>query len=138
MTNISLGKIAGSAAILNNGKILLLKRSPKEDTYPNHWTFPSGGRENQDGSIEETAIREVKEETGMDFIVEKKFNFYDLILNNKHVFSLVHIGGVTGEIQLQPDEAIDYGWFTYKEAKQLSLAFVYEQVIDDLHKEGRL
>jgi len=54
-------------AILYDGQILMVLHKTAERTY---WTLPGGGWKNGE-TIEQTAIREVKEETGLDVDVEK-------------------------------------------------------------------
>lgn len=55
------------AAIIQNGKILMvLHRSPTWE----YWTLPGGGIENNE-IPEQTIVREVKEETGLDVKVGK-------------------------------------------------------------------
>jgi len=51
------------AAIVKDGQILLLKR--KKRPYQGYWGLP-GGKLHLEESIEECALREVKEETGLD------------------------------------------------------------------------
>ena len=50
------------AVLIGNEKILMVRQSYKGETI---WTFPGGGIE-PDESPEEAAIREVKEEVGLD------------------------------------------------------------------------
>ena len=50
------------AAILKEGKVLMVRHKTPSSTY---WTLPGGGWEEGE-TIEQTAIREVKEETGLD------------------------------------------------------------------------
>lgn len=125
-------RIAGSAAIFKDDKILLLKRSEKKSKFPSYWTFPSGGIENHDKNIEDTVIREVKEETNIDFIPKNKFSFYDGIINNERYFALVYTGEWSGDIKIDQEESSEYGFFTYQEAMNLPLAFSYKEVIEDL------
>ncbi len=51
------------AAIVKNGKILMLKRNKRP--YQGYWGMP-GGKLHLEESIEECALREVKEETNLD------------------------------------------------------------------------
>lgn len=53
-------------------QVLLVRRSPTQRTYPNHWTFPGGKCNPTDGSLEDIAsfkacaLRECTEEIGVD------------------------------------------------------------------------
>jgi 8-oxo-dGTP pyrophosphatase MutT (NUDIX family) len=46
-------------------RVLFLKRSPRVAFRPGWWNLPSGRIEPQDGSLEEAARRELREETGL-------------------------------------------------------------------------
>ena len=136
MVQLPFGKVAGSAAIIKNKKVLLIKRSDQVSLYPGRWTFPSGGIEETDRSIQDTVIREVKEEVGLTFAPTKKFGFYESVANGKRYFALVHLGEWSGEIKLQEKEAVEWRFFTYEETSSLDLAFKYREVIDDLFVAG--
>ncbi|MCB9812481.1 NUDIX hydrolase [Candidatus Nomurabacteria bacterium] len=134
METLPLGKVAASAAVIRRNKILLLQRSEKSKLFPGYWTFPSGGIEEFDPNAESAVSREVKEETGLDFVPKKKFGFYESHAGGKRHFALVHLGVSKGKLRLQESEVITANWFTYKEAKKLNLAFAYPNVIKDLYK----
>jgi ADP-ribose pyrophosphatase YjhB (NUDIX family) len=130
------GKIAGSAAILKDRKILLLQRGESQEFFPLCWTFPSGGIEETDWCVEDTVQREVKEETNLDFEIREKFGFYESKTAGKRHFALVYVGTGSGEVLLQESEVSAYAFCSYKEAIVLPLAFAYREVIEDLHKKG--
>ncbi len=132
---IQIGKIAGSAVILQDKKILLLQRSFNSKNAPGKWTFPAGGIEESDESLEFCVIREVKEETNLDFVVTSKFKFYDGILNGKRYFSLVHLGNASGDLKID-FESENAKYFSYAETIDLEIAFSYREVLDDLHRDG--
>lgn len=68
---------AVTSIVTNKGKILLLKKSPKDWNYPNKWSFCSGyAKEFQ--SAEDNALREVKEETGLDAEIVKKGKIFEI------------------------------------------------------------
>ena len=50
-------------------KILILKKSPDDWNYPNKWSFCSGYVKEFE-SAENSVLREIKEETGLDSISE--------------------------------------------------------------------
>ena len=52
------------------GEFLVLKRS-EEKTFPGHWGFPGGSVEKGE-TPKEAAVRELKEETGIEAAVQKK------------------------------------------------------------------
>lgn len=58
--------IVSVVAVIRNsaGRYLVLKRRNDETAYPGMYTFPGGKIEGND-TVEETLIREVKEETGL-------------------------------------------------------------------------
>lgn len=134
METLPLGKVAASAAVIRRNKILLLQRSEKSSLFASCWTFPSGGIEDSDLSTESAVSREVKEETGLDFIPKKKFGFYESHAGGKRHFALVHLGSCRGVLKLQESEVQNAQWFSYDETKKLNLAFAYPKVIKDLYK----
>lgn len=75
-------KIAVGAIIIQNGKVLLLKRSQNETTYPGIWELPSGKRKFMESS-HDALIREVKEETGLDIQVEKISEIFEYLVEKQ-------------------------------------------------------
>ena len=61
--------ITVGAVIIKNDKVLLVKHTEKSHHKPGIYGLPSG-RPNKDETLEETCIREVKEESGI--IINKK------------------------------------------------------------------
>jgi len=51
----------------SGGEFLLIRRARSEqDPWSGHMALPGGRRDSSDGSLQETAIRETREETGID------------------------------------------------------------------------
>lgn len=122
--------IGVAAVILKVKRILLIKRGENAEKFPNIWGLP-GGKKEENETPEEAAIREVKEETSLDFIPERllmKVNFPDRI-------GYRYIGKWKGEVKIKEPELSGYGWFTYEEAVKLELAFDHMKTLEKLHEE---
>lgn len=86
-----------------------------------HWDFPKGKMEPGE-TKQETALRELQEETGLaahlDETFEETVNYvfldYDKKIAQKTAYFFIG-RAINGEIKLS-DEHIDYAWFPYKEA----------------------
>jgi len=75
MSAPQLFKLAVSAFIVQNGKILILKRRDDEAFLPGTWEVPGGGVDENE-TVEQAVIRETKEEAGMDIIPQKLFGLF--------------------------------------------------------------
>jgi 8-oxo-dGTP diphosphatase len=129
--------------IIKDGKILLVKRGEgrpeNRDRYPfkGFWCFP-GGHVDLGETIEQAAVREVKEETGLEiknpkflFYVDEAFpeiNFYAAI----HVFVANYDGG---EVKIQEGEVADFKWVTVDEGLKEKLAFENKKTLEMFKKK---
>ena len=71
---------AVTSVVMNNGKVLILKKSPRDWNYPSKWSFCSGYAKEFEAA-EDTAIREIKEETGLKGRILKKGKIFETIDN---------------------------------------------------------
>jgi len=76
-------KIAASAAIIKDKKILLIKRSNYSLYFPGHWTLP-GGKAEEGEPVNKTIVREIKEEVNLDF--KPGENYHISIFKDRRVF----------------------------------------------------
>ena len=117
--------------IIENKRILLIKRKFNKKNNPNYWSFPGWWNEDND-SMEETTIREVREEVWL------KFSQLELFVENKnekcHFFR--YIWKWEGTIVLQEEECDWYWWFTYEEAKKLLISDKVVELVDKLREEN--
>jgi 8-oxo-dGTP diphosphatase len=70
-------KVVAGGIIIKDSKVLIIQRAANEEAYPNLWEVPSGKKEPME-KIEDTALREVHEETGLKTKIIKVadvFNF---------------------------------------------------------------
>ena len=106
-------KLIGSGLIEQNGKYLMIKA--RVGVAKDFWNNP-GGHQDEGETIEESAIREVKEETGYDVEVVRLIGTYARKAR-KYVFEMRVIGG---NLNLPPEEIEDARWFTVDEIKKLN------------------
>jgi 8-oxo-dGTP pyrophosphatase MutT (NUDIX family) len=72
---------AQKAFIINDGKLLLIRKSENAPIEPNKWEVP-GGRINFGESIEDHIKREVKEEVGIDIEVGEPFDIWTFFIDS--------------------------------------------------------
>ena len=93
------------------------------------WCLPGGHIEKNEIAIT-AIIREVKEETGLDFN-PKFFNYFDEIIEDKkiHAVTLVYTGISKGNLVKKNDEINDAQWVPIKDALNYELAFKHYEII---------
>lgn len=105
------GVNVGSAVIEKDGKFLLVQEAvgPPKGT----WNFP-GGRQDPGETIQQTAIREAKEESGFEVVIEKLLVKAErsTINTTLNAFEVKVIGG---KLSFPREEILDAKWFTYEE-----------------------
>ena len=97
--------------------------------YKGRWCFP-GGHVDPGESAEQTVVREVKEETGLDF-QGTFFRGFDENIPDMRVNNVVSMfeGTVSGTLQFDPREVAEARWFPLTEAHSLDLAFQHNEVL---------
>jgi mutator protein MutT len=76
MNNLQLFKIAVSAFIVRNDRLLILKRAEDETFLPGVWEVPGGGIDEGE-SIEEGVVRETIEEASIHVTPQRLFGFFE-------------------------------------------------------------
>jgi 8-oxo-dGTP diphosphatase len=112
-------RVVQKAIIRLDDTYLILKRSPNSKSYPLHWDF-AGGKLEHGENFENALIREVKEETNLDIVLEESiFIYVESKVENSYVI-LFNCEKRDGEIKLS-DEHTEYKWVTKEEAQKLKL-----------------
>lgn len=71
-------KAAGIVFVSQDGQVLLLRRAADEANYGGHWGLPGGGGEEGE-TAQDTAIREFKEECGVDIDMGSTLKLLDRV-----------------------------------------------------------
>ena len=135
------GKIRlGCSAVIfdeSGEKTLLTQRADN-----GQWCLPSGGVDSGE-SVEETCIREVCEETGLNVRVTRLVGVYSdphcLVEypdgHKAHVVALSFEAEVVGGALGLSDETIDFGYFTLEEMDELEMLLNHkERIVDAIKK----
>ena len=126
------GKTSTAVIPFPQNKILLVKR--KTVPFKGYWALP-GGRMDSGETIEQTVIREVKEETGLDVEVVRKIGEYiekgvkDEVEYEYYPTSFL-VNAVGGEIKKQESEIQEIKIFSLKHLPK-PLAFEHDKMIRD-------
>jgi ADP-ribose pyrophosphatase len=109
------GIVAG-CMLKKDGKYLLVQEKQPSDY--GLWCLPVGHVDKGE-EIETAAVREVKEETGLDVRLIKEIALYheSAIKKVKHIFSAEIIGG---ELIAQEKEILDVKWLSFNEIERLN------------------
>jgi len=100
--------LAVNVAVIHENKILLTKREDFET-----WILPSGGVE-EDESLAQAAIRETREETGLDVELTGLVGVYSRLGNMFPVHAILFTARqIGGEIKCQEGETIAVEWFPF-------------------------
>lgn len=114
-------KINVSVIVTNDKRVLLMQRSLTDDYCPGAWGIPGGYMEDVDNTVEDIAVREVREEMGID-IVPKNLVFNNKNLDTDTLYLVLSADlkkpGDKDKISLS-DEANDYKWASLADMESL-------------------
>jgi len=112
--------------------ILLIKR----DTVPfkGYWALP-GGRAEPGETVEQTVVREVKEETGLDVTIVRKIGEYheqgiQSGVDYDYYPACFLVKAVGGELKRQEREIQEIQLFSFEDIPE-NLAFVHNDMVKD-------
>ena len=106
--------------IINSNKELLIqKRCPTKKIHPNIWSTTGGGVDAGETTLD-TAIRECKEELGVDITYDE----IELIMSYRRSYDVVDIWLVRNDIDIkdiviQEEEVSEVKWASFEEIEEL-------------------
>ncbi|MFO7872308.1 MAG: NUDIX hydrolase [Candidatus Undinarchaeales archaeon] len=123
-------KLAVDVLVEENGKILLIKRN--FEPFKGNWALPGGFVEYGE-TVEQAAIRELKEETGIEVELEGILGVYSDPKRDPrgHIISVVFFGSKTGGKKKGGKEVQDVAWKNINKVKKAKLAFDHSVILED-------
>ena len=114
---------------VEGGIVLIERRNP-----PYGWAIP-GGFVDYGETVEAAALREAKEETGLDVVLTHLLGVYSDPSRDprSHTISTVFVGTAKGQ-PVADDDAADAGVFT-AETLPVKIAFDHREILDDYFRE---
>ncbi len=109
--------IVAGVVLEKDGKYLLVQENHFDPKVYGLWNFPAG-RVDEGDTIEETAVKEAKEEAGYDVELVRKLDIFQDNAKSpvKHAFEAKIIGG---KLEWPKNEILDAQWFTFEEIENM-------------------
>lgn len=120
-------EVAVDCVIVKDGKVLLLKRA--HEPFEGYWVLP-GGHVERNETVEEAAVREMKEELGIDVELKKFVGvFSDPDRDPRGLVSVVFIAEPKSDDIRINKEAYEYKWFPLDELPE-EMGFDHRKILE--------
>ncbi|PHS57483.1 MAG: 8-oxo-dGTP diphosphatase MutT [Sulfurimonas sp.] len=113
--------IAVNIIIINKDKKVLIAKRPADKPMPNKWEFP-GGKLEENESLEECGLREIKEELELDVIIDKYLGYDELTYKGQDFLLHIYTAHKADENQiLKLNEHTDSKWVDVNELNNFDM-----------------
>jgi len=131
-SRVRTARAAGGVVTRGQGDALEVVLAGRDSDHT--WVFPKGTPD-RDESVEETAIREVREETGLDVEIVAPIGVIDywFAVPNERVHKVVHfflMRGIGGDVSRHDHEYDHVRWVSVPEARRLLSFDTYREILD--------
>ena len=132
--------IAVGVLVIDKDKALIIKRGEEPNKFL--WSIP-GGLVEIGEELEEAAIREVKEEMGIDIKIEKMIGIFNCINRNKneieyHYVIIDYIAReFTGSIKTNK-EILDFKWMKFNELHNYELTNTTRELFKEFIRKNNI
>lgn len=107
-------------AFNSDGKMLIQRRHPSKEGFPNMWEFTASGSVIAGETVAQGAERELLEEVGLIESFEGKApNFTATMGNNFYDFFITELDAEVSDLTLQPEEVSEAKWASCEEVLAL-------------------
>jgi 8-oxo-dGTP diphosphatase len=116
--------------ILDDNKVILIKRL--NNPFKDHWAIPGGFVEYGE-RVEDAAVREAKEETGLDIELTKLVGVYSDPDRDPrgHTVTVAFLSKIIGGTLKSDSDAKDAKFVDVNELKNMKLAFDHNEILKD-------
>ena len=134
-----IGVAAGAVIVNEEGKYFAALRGKEAKDERGKWEFPGGGVEFGE-TLEQTAIREIKEEHGVELEVVEFLSVETVFIKpeNHHWVTVTYVCKIKeGEPKiLEPHKCDQIGWFLLDELIKMPLSTITVKNIQSLRSKG--
>lgn len=133
-----IGVGVGAVILDKKGKVFLARRGRAARNEAGKWDCPGGAMEFGD-TMEDTIVREMKEEFGFDIEVIEQMDAIDHLIpkEKQHWVAIAYLCKVKkGKPKiLEPDKCSKIGWFTISEMEKMQLSIPTRHRLIELKKK---
>jgi 8-oxo-dGTP diphosphatase len=125
----ALGVAAKGIVQREDGRVLLIRRSPRSGVDPGAWDLP-GGKMDYGERLVDTLVREIREETGLTVTAARPFHVSHFVKEPFWVTCVTFVCTlVEGDVRLS-GEHVDHAWVSFEDPGDRAYARAIREQLD--------